>query len=207
MESQDYIKSVTKTLRPIAKVENFSGYDQYAFCMTFARFFAHEVPNFNLGNGFNGATRSNWTYHTSHAMAKTATIFEFDCKFECNGKRDAVIETRDEDPEILLFAEWEWDYHDVFGKGKELEKLRDSCRATDTADAFLLVYSPIADYPKYLFDIVTYWQKAFSRKKTPPALFINTIVFNPNSSWRDILSLNSLMVHDSNVQIMSDLLF
>ena len=202
--NQNHIACVTKALKPIAKVTDLTD-EQFAFCATFARVFSSEIPNYDLGNDITGATRSNWTYHTSHALAQTAKIFGYDCKFECNGKRDAVIEDPYDGSKVQFFAEWEWDYDDIFGKGKELEKLRDSCRTTKTADAFLLVYSPEATFTDYMFKIVRFWQRSFSRHTVPPALFLNTIIFRPTSSAREFISLNSSMVHHNNVSILSNI--
>ena len=111
-------KEIKSRLSSLVEVSNFDVDIYLAFSLTFARIFVADTPNYQLGNGTVGATRSNWTYHTAFAFAQTSKMFDLICKFECYGKRDAVIETKEENPEALLFAEWEWDYEDIFGKGK-----------------------------------------------------------------------------------------
>lgn len=204
MDFEQNIEKLKSALRPLARVTDVR-HDNDAFCLTFARIFASETPNYDLGNGLIGATRSNWTYHTASAIGQTAKAFGYTCKFECSGKRDAVIETRDEEPEVLLFAEWEWDYLDIFGKGKELEKLRNSCRGIGTADAFLLVYCPVDSLAEYSTQILTYWQKAFSRNNTPPVLYVNTIVFSASKTTREFVNLVLIAIHSQDVWIMSSL--
>lgn len=198
-------KAITKHLQPIARVTDFSADENYVFCAAFARIFTADTPNYPIGKGMYGASRSNWTYQTAFAIAQTAKVFGWSCRFECSGKRDAVIETMDEDPVVLLYAEWEWDYLDIFGKGKELEKLKASCKASTDADAFLLVYCPEGEFPEYLERIVNFWQKEFPVGKPNPALFINTVIFKQRASTREFVSLQSCMIHDTEVWILSDI--
>lgn len=129
------------------------------------------------------------------------------CKFECHGKRDAVIETRDEKPEIILFAEWEWDYEDIFGKSKELEKLKNSCKLNKNAEAFLLVYCPNNKFPDYLYRISEYWIKSFSKLKNPPALFLHTILFEDKKTYREFERLKTTVISPLEVLLIDDWVF
>ena len=64
------------------------------------------------------------------------------------GKRDAIIETKGEAPEVLVVAKWEGDYHDVFGPGKELEKLKPSCAHYETAASSIVQNLPTFNFPQ-----------------------------------------------------------
>lgn len=178
-----------------------------AFSLTFARIFLGDTPNYKLKNGTVGATRSGWTYHTAFAIAQTCKMFNLLCKFESHGKRDAVIETNEEEPEILLFAEWEWDYEDIFGKGKELDKLKNSCRETKTAEAFLLVYCPSHKYPDYICRIAEFWINAFKKNKIPPSLFVHTIIFEEMKTAREFERLKTVVINPIEVWVLNDLYF
>ncbi|MCD9188299.1 MAG: hypothetical protein LUM44_17920 [Pyrinomonadaceae bacterium] len=179
----------------------------YAFSLTFARLFIADTPNYKMNDGTIGATRSSWTYHTALALAQTSKMFNLHCKFESHGKRDAVIETADEEPEVLLFAEWEWDYEDIFGNGKELEKLKNSCRETRTAEAFLLVYCPSHKFADYITRIAEFWIKGFRRTKNPPSLFVHTIIFEQQKYVREFERLKTVVVNPTEVWVLNDIYF
>ncbi len=200
-------EQIESKLKSIVKVLPYEVDIYYAFSLTFARIFIGDTPNYKLRDGTIGATRSSWTYHTAFAIAQTCKMFNLLCKFESHGKRDAVIETNDEEPEILLFAEWEWDYEDVFGKGKELEKLKESCRETKTAEAFLLVYCPNYKYPDYLSRIAEFWVKAFKKTKSPPSLFVHTIIFEEIKNVREFERLKTVVIDPREVWVLNDLYF
>ena len=55
MKNSIEIEELRKCLEPIATVTDLVD-DNYAFCATFARIFASETPNYDLGNGITGAT-------------------------------------------------------------------------------------------------------------------------------------------------------
>lgn len=200
-------EQIENRLKAIVEVLPYEVDIYYAFSLTFARIFLGDTPNYKLKNGTIGATRSSWTYHTAFAIAQTCKMFNLLCKFESHGKRDAVIETNEEEPEVLLFAEWEWDYEDIFGKGKELEKLKDSCRETKTAEAFLLVYCPNHKYPDYLCRIAEFWIRAFKRNKNPPSLFVHTIIFEEAKTAREFERLKTVVINPKEVWVLNDLYF
>lgn len=200
-------EQIENKLKDIVEVLPYEVNVYYAFSLTFARIFLGDTPNYRLKDGTIGATRSSWTYHTAFAIAQTCKMFNLLCKFESHGKRDAVIETNEEDPQILLFAEWEWDYEDIFGEGKELKKLRDSCRETKTAEAFLLIYCPNYKYSNYICRIAEFWVKAFKRNKNPPSLFVHTIIFNESKNTREFERLKTVVINPLEVWVLNDLYF
>lgn len=200
-------KEIESKLSAIVDVIPFEVDIHLAFSLTFARIFVADTPNYQLADGTIGATRSNWTYHTAFAIAQTSKMFNLICKFECYGKRDAIIETIDDNPEVLLIAEWEWDYEDIFGKGKELEKLRDSCKKHKTAVAFLLVYCSKQKYPDYLFRITNFWVNAFKRFKKPPVLYLHTIIFEEAKTIREFQRFKTVVIGSTEIIIISDIDF
>lgn len=207
-EADSEYLEIKNNLKSLVEVSYFDVDLHFAFSLTFARIFVADTPNYKLKDGTIGATRSNWTYHTAFAIAQTSKMFDLVCKFECYGKRDAVIETNDEEnSETLLIAEWEWDYEDIFGSGKELEKLKDSCKKHKTAEAFLLVYCPDKKYPAYLSRIADFWIKAFKKLKNPPSLFLHTIIFGEMKSYREFQRLKTVMIHPTSVLVLNDIDF
>ncbi|HEX8288739.1 MAG TPA: hypothetical protein VF556_12115 [Pyrinomonadaceae bacterium] len=206
-ESISEYKEITDKLSPIVEVIPTVVDSYLAFSLAFAQMFRGDIPNYRLKDGTIGATRSNWTYHTAFAIAQTAKMFNMNCKFECHGKRDAVIETRENNPQIALFAEWEWDYEDIFGKGKELDKLKTSCKDSYTAEAFLLVYCPKQKYPDYLFRVTEFWANAFKKSKYPPSLFLHTIIFEDMKIYREFKQLITVIIHPEYLRIISDISF
>ncbi len=206
-ESTKEFKLIEDKLKDLVEVIHYEIDIYFAFSLTFARIFLADTPNYKLKNGTIGATRSSWTYHTAFAIAQTCKMFNLLCKFESHGKRDAVIETDDDEPIIYLFAEWEWDYEDIFGKGKELDKLKTSCRETKTAEAFLLVYCPNHKYPDYLYRITEFWVKSFKKTKNPPSLFVHTIIFEEAKTAREFEKLNTVVINPTTTIVLNELYF
>jgi hypothetical protein len=179
----------------------------FTFSISFVEAFLNDMPNYEISAGNFGATRSNWTYHTAMAIAQTCKTLNLTCKFEALGRRDAVIETRDEKPEIILVAEWEWDYEDIFGKGKELDKLKASCKASKTAEAFLLIYCPISKYLDHLQRIAEDWIGAMKKVKTPPSLFLHTIIFKERAGYREFDRLMTVEINPSGINVWNERYF
>ncbi len=185
---------------------NQSNFDiTLVFSILFREIFWNDTPNYELSAGNFGATRSNWTYHTAMAVAQTCKIMDLTCKFEALGKRDAIIETRNEVPEIILIAEWEWDYEDIFGKGKELEKLKASCKASETADGLLLIYCPESEYLNLLQGITKDWIGATKKIENPPSLFLHTILFKERVSYREFSKLATVEINPSHIKVWNEL--
>jgi hypothetical protein len=175
-----------------------------AFSVAFVQLFMGDQPNYALRGGQYGASRSNWTYHTALAISQASKLMDLTCKFETLGKRDAVIETKTEPPEVVLIAEWEWTSEDIFGSGKELEKLHISCRQNSGAAAFLLTYSTDSKYPDLLRRVTEYWIKAPRRKRKPPMLYMHTIIYRENGPLREFEQLRTADIDVECVQLWED---
>ena len=196
------INSITTRLGALGHVEDVIHSDADIFSILFVYFFCKDCPNYQLTPEIFGASTSSWTYHTAIAIAQTCKILDLVCKFESGGKRDALIETRDE--VVLLGAEWEWKYEDIFGKGKELEKLKNTCEANESAHAFLLTYCPSHVYLDFIERVVSIWQNYFSAFEFPPVLFLHTIVFEQVGNIRQFLFLKSIVVSGKQIEVWKD---
>jgi len=206
-ESVPEFEQIQSRLSHLADVNPLNIDVTLTFSISFVEAFLNDTPNYEISEGIFGATRSNWTYHTAMAMAQICKSLILPCKFEDLGKRDAVIETRDEKPEIILVAEWEWDYEDIFGKGKELDKLKASCKASKTAEAFLLIYCPISEYLDHLQRIAEEWIGSMKKEKTPPSLFLHTIIFKERASYREFDRLITVEINPSLINVWNERYF
>jgi hypothetical protein len=180
----------------------FSLFD--VFSIAFVRLFLADCPNYQQADGSYGASRSNWTYHTALAMAQAAKLLKWTCKFETLGKRDAILETQEDDPPVtVLVAEWEWDANDIFGKGKELDKLKTSCRDYPGAAAFLLTYCTEAHYPDFLGRVAEQWCPA-SGRRAAAGLYLHTIVYTEQRAFRKFERLRTATIQPGQIELWCD---
>lgn len=168
--------------------------------------FCNDTPHYEITPGRFGATRSNWTYHTAISIAQACKILNLTCRFEAGGKQDALIETIDEVPEIILAAEWEWEFDDIFGKGKELDKLKNTCNRQPSANAFLLIYCPSEKYLDHLDRIAQDWISS-STETQSPYLYLHTIIFENNGNMRGFQLLKTVVIHKSQIEVWRDTVF
>lgn len=203
-ESVHKYNRIESKIKHLTEVRQLNFDITFIFSILFVEIFWNNVPNYELSPGVFGATRSNWTYHTAIAIAQTCNILNLTCKFEALGKRDAIIETKESMPEIILVAEWEWDYDDIFGTGKELDKLKNTCIKNQTANAFLLVYCPISKYLDYLEKIAEFWINETATEEQSPTLFLHTVIFEEKGSSREFQRLKTVMIHQTGIDVWSD---
>ena len=202
-ESVHKYDRIEAKLKHLTKVTHLDFDITLTFSELFVELFWNETPNYELSEGVFGATRSNWTYQTAIAIAQTCKILDLNCRFEAHGKRDAIIEFKNP-VEVLLAAEWEWDYEDIFGKGKELEKLKATCRANPTANAFLLVYCPNSKYLDYLERIAEDWILDPAMVEQAPVLFLHTVIFEDKKGHRAFLRMKTVMIHNTGINVWGD---
>jgi hypothetical protein len=177
------------------------------FSLIFREIFLTDTPNYKLDATTYGAVRTSWTYHTAFTVSQTSRTMDLICRFEARGRRDAVIETKDDNPETLLFAEWEWDYTDVFGKGKEIDKLKDSSRSEKKADAFLLTYCPEKEFDDYWQKVAIEWLTPKRTKIIEASLFLHIICFTQNLKSRTFQTLHSIEINKEGITIWTALNF
>lgn len=178
-----------------------------AFSVAFRSIFMAEQPNYEMKKGQYGATRSNWTYHTALAIAQASRMLNMVCRFEAMGKRDAIIQSPDEPPVVVLAAEWEWDYEDVFGNGKEIDKLLLTCKENEACEGFLLVYCPDQSYVDYIERVSVAWLHGAQKLKDPPTLFLHTIVFTEKAGMREFDRLRTVQMNPTQITVWNDLVF
>ncbi len=203
LESVHKHDQIEAKLKHLAEVRQLNFNTHFIFSVLFVEIFWNDTPSYELSPGVFGATRSNWTYHTAGAISQICKILDLTCKFEALGKRDAIIETK-EPVEIILAAEWEWDYNDIFGVGKELEKLKITCQKNPTADAFLLIYCPITKYLSHLEKITEYWINETKTDEQAPTLFLHTVIFEEKGNNREFKRLKTVMIHSTGIDVWSD---
>lgn len=175
------------------------------FSIIFRELFLTDTPHYKIDSNTYGAIRTSWTYHIAFAIAQTSRTMDLTCRFEARGRRDAVIETKEDEPKAVLFAEWEWNYLDVFGKGKEIEKLRDSCWIEKQADALLVTYCPQTDLDDYWQKVAGEWLIPKRTKVTESALFLHVVCFEENFRSRSFQTLNTIVIDGSKVCIWTPL--
>ncbi|UCC86566.1 MAG: hypothetical protein JSV81_17205 [Anaerolineales bacterium] len=149
-------------------------------------------------------SRSEWTYHVAFAIRKTAQILSLNYRFETMGRLDAVIETYEENPRVVLMAEWEWDHTSIFGEGKELEKLWQATSSVPDANALLFTYCPGDKIDDFERDVIEYWQgQAAKMGKDHPILYLNTAVYVREESVEFIQAHETCEIHAEGVKIWS----
>jgi hypothetical protein len=173
------------------------------FLYIFLANFVYDQPQHKFENGNYGAQRSNWTYHTAVSMLNAAKSFNLNCIFETQGKRDAIIQTKDDKPQTIIYAEWEWNHNDVFGKGKELEKLLKSVIKDKNASAFLFTYVPFEEYAEFCDKIIIYWQSKSKGKNYHLAL--STVITQKHNKNNMFKCLRTVHIFDTEVAFWKDL--
>ena len=175
----EQVSQLRKTLKA-TRVESRLYTAAEVFVHIFSETFANDIPGYVESSEFvQLITRSNWTYHTAFSIKKTAQIMYLNCVFETQGRLDGVIQTYEDEPKIILMAEWEWECQSVFGKEKELEKLWNGTSNVKNANAFLITYCADSEYQEFVRKVVEYWQgKDSTRKRNYPILYLTTAIIS-----------------------------
>jgi hypothetical protein len=153
-----HLKEVQQKLKDTSAVSSATHVLSELFALVFRERFVASGPAGKFEREEYVASRSNWTYYTALSVHAAAQALNLSCRFEVLGRLDAVIETREAKPQVILLAEWESDYRDLFGKGKELSKLLGGVKAHKGADALLFTYCPENQYLDFAKAVVEYWQ-------------------------------------------------
>ncbi len=123
------------------------------FATLFQYFWYRDFP---MDQKATGARRSDWTRHTSIVVRNVADLMGLVTRFECGGKKDAVLRSTDGD-EIAL--EWEWS--GVWGN--ELEKLKHhKVRGSERLlkYAVLITYTHTPNIEKVYNHVIKEWKEA-----------------------------------------------
>ena len=177
-------KEAVMELQRTAKVSIMAHHDSEVFINLFRQHFLNGSRWLYQNKG--NISRSNWTYHTACSMLLTCRDMDYKTEFEVLGRHDACI--RNELNEIVVYSEWEWNCHDIFGPGKELQKLITSVEKDLNANALLLTYVEDGNYKLFLKEVYETWTK-----ETDATLYLMTPLV---TKTEDISSIVSLRVVD-----------
>jgi len=151
-------------------------------------------------------SRSNWTYNIAFAFLTAAKAMNFQIRFEAEGKRDAIIESEADKKgkrHTILAAEWEWESSDIFGKGKEIEKLYKSSKAYE-CEAFLYTYVETDKYNEFLIRVRDEW-RALSEKTPLLSLVMCTVLYTKEKSSRMFQAIRTVEIATDELIIWEDL--
>lgn len=196
------IEHLQKSLDHVSTVRGVRHRISETFVLQFLEYFA-DTP---LTAGDN-LTKSNWTHHVYFAFRSTARTMYLGCTFETMGRLDAVIETLNEYPGVILVAEWESEPASIFGSGKELDKLWRGTLRHRNADGFLLTYCNIAEMNDLTKQVVEFWQGSKSYRDNFPSLFLVVIAFKQDKKSQKFLFVRSMEITASEVLLWHDLPF
>ena len=118
----------------------------------FAITYIKDIPDYYCGEKI---ARSNWTHHTANTFFRTCQTLNLLCDFEVEKRHDGAI--RDNKGNVYLCAEWEFDTNSIFKPKGEIEKLYDTCKKHDKADAMLFTYKVDSDFNDYADKVYTQW--------------------------------------------------
>ena len=197
---QDIITELENALKPITETKIQPFCLSATFTLFFMELFWTKPPVLSAS----ALNQSNWTYHTAFSIKKAADTLGLDCIFETMGRLDAVIQIPSENPQPILFAEWEAKYKSVFGKGKELEKLWQGAAQNQGANALLITYCPLDEYGSFLHDVAAYWQNKDKRRKRRPTLFLVTILYQVDKNINAFHTISGTEIHKEGVKIWGD---
>jgi hypothetical protein len=196
------IEGLQKALNGVSKVVGVQHRLSESFVLHFLGHFADTPlsPDDNL-------SKSNWTHHVYFAIRSAAKALYLGCTFETMGRLDAVIDTLDDYPGIILVAEWESDSSSIFGKDNELDKLWNGTHRNQNADGFLLTYCNIEKLHEFTKQVVEYWQDKKSERENPPSLFLIVIAYKQEKRAQKFLLIRSLEITSSTIFLWHDLTF
>ncbi len=170
----------------------------------FVLLFLHNFCDFPLAINAS-LNKSNWTHHVYFAIRSTAKTLYLCCTFETMGRLDAVIQTVDKYPGVVLVAEWENESESVFGEHKELEKLWEGANQHQHADAFLLTYCPAEDLLDFTKRVVDYWHNQSTSQETCPSLFLVVVVYKREKRSHKFMFIRTQEITQSSLFLWHDL--
>jgi hypothetical protein len=200
-----HLAKIQKSLGGITSVKAARHNLSEIFTLIFREQFIIDMPIDAFREGI-GVTRSNWTYHTALSVRTSARLLALKCRFETHGRLDALIETMQEKPKPVLLAVWEWNYQDIFGKDKELEKLRTGLRKLRGADGFLLTYCPTVDYLNFVKRVLKYWQQGASGTNYP-LLYLVVIAYQQRDALLEFQYMRTIQIFPREIVLWDDIPF
>lgn len=203
LDIEQIVLTLSQALSDVTAVKVRHFFTSDIFALRFMENFLSDTPGALSQN--QAASQSNWTYNTAISVKNTASQLGLNCIFEAMGRLDAVISTYDDEPEILLFAEWEAKHKTVFGQGKELDKLWQNASQHEKADAFLFTYCPEIQYTTFLKSVAADWQGKESQSNRRPILYLITWVYERVSNIDRLQYMSTIEIHQGGVKVWGDL--
>jgi|GEM_PF-6133211 len=198
----DNIENLQKVIGNTCKVIGVRHRLSENFVLLFLDYFA-ETPLSSSQN----LSKSNWTHHVYFAIRSAAKTLYLGCTFETQGRLDAIIDTLNDYPGVILLAEWESEPSSIFGKDNELEKLWSGVQQYPEADGFLLTYCRVEKLNDFIKQVAHYWQSQISARENPPSLFLIVIAYEQDKRNHKFLFVRSLEVSSSTLYLWHDLSF
>ncbi|MCS6832534.1 MAG: hypothetical protein NZ521_03080 [Flammeovirgaceae bacterium] len=144
----------------LSRINEINHSESEIFVIVFRELFIGKSPLYIDIKGKRDAMASNWTYHTAFCLKEAAELLWLDCQFEVEGRRDGIIVSRENPPVAKIIIEWEWDYLEVFERGKQLEKIINTVKKyKDCTSALLLTFCPLENFADFSQRVVAHWQK------------------------------------------------
>ena len=201
---EDVLKRVRKKAGRLERIRAEPLALSRAFVMALRESVLADRPAFEDEYGSISASRGNWTYHFATKMREVSRCFRLACKFEATGRYDAIVHSLTGNLPVLV-AEWEWDFEDVFGPGKELDKLiRAAKEHGSTADCLLITYHPEDRSNDLVAKSIKMWRR--NTGNLPATLYLVIVVFS-GSSLRQFRSLRVVEIRSKETLVWGDLAF
>lgn len=198
------VDRLEKVLAGVANVKGIQHRLSETFVLLFRETFL-DMPYMSNSSPF--PNTSNWTHHTYYSIRAAAKALFLSCTFETMGRLDAVIQTIDEYPGVILVAEWETKAFSTFGPGKELEKLWIGANKHPRADALLFTYCPTDQLLSYIKQTVQFWQSQITPRQNPPSLYLTVIATRRVGRDDEFVFLRTLEIASASVGLWHDLGF
>jgi hypothetical protein len=147
---------------------------------------------------------SNWTHHTYFAIRSTAKVLGLVCTFETLGRLDAVVQSANDYPGVILVAEWETNSSSVFGEGCELDKLWTTVNQYEQADAFLFTYCSTDTLYDLTKKVVQYWQGRETARQNAPSLFLTIVAYQRAKRSNRFVFMRTLEISPATVLLWHD---
>jgi hypothetical protein len=212
----DYSELAAK-LGLLAPIEPLDWPPATAFAMLFAQMYAAMQPvdapqAAAVQAGLPPVLSAGWAYHVALAMAQAAQLLSLRCTFTESPRGvdhqagAAVVETRASPARRLLAAEWSDQITDVFGRGKELERLSAHCHAATCADGLLVCACRPEVYAVFATNVADTWLQLTRSRPAPPRLFLHTLLAPLPQLAETPALLRPLAIHPARIQVWPDVL-
>jgi hypothetical protein len=215
----DYSELAAK-LGLLAPIEPLDWPPATAFAMVFAQMYAAmqpmaapspaPAPAQAAAAAYPPVLSPGWAYHVALAMAQAAQLLGLHCTFADSPRGHdhqagaAVLETRSAPSRRLLAAEWSDQFNEVFGRGKELERLSAHCHASTCADGLLVCACRPEVYTVFATNVTETWLQLTRTRASAPRLYLQTVLAPLPLLAEAPALLRPLAIHPARIQLWPD---